>query len=91
MFKKIKQFISEAIRELSRVSWPTRSVVLKMTIAVIVISALFGIFASVVDLGITTGLRELLVFKETRDATTNTSTPIQVNPEDIQVESNPAN
>jgi preprotein translocase SecE subunit len=88
MFKTIKQFILEAIRELGRVTWPSRMTVLRMTVGVVVVSALFGIFAGLADLGITTALRELLVFKESRqtNSATGQGSPIQINPEDIQVE-----
>jgi len=89
MFKKTKQFILEAIRELGRVTWPSRNSVLKMTVGVVIVSALFGLFASVVDLGITAGLRQLLVYKETHqtsNTSNNTSTSIPLNQEDIQVE-----
>lgn len=89
MFKTIKQFISEALRELSRVTWPSRITVIRMTIGVVIVSALFGLFAGLADLGITTALREMLVLKESRQASTSTgqSSPIQVNPGDIQVDS----
>lgn len=88
MFKKIKQFLSEAIRELGRVTWPSRATVLRMTVAVVIVSALFGLFAGLADLGITTALRELLVFKESRQATTSAgqNTPIQVTPGGIETE-----
>lgn len=66
MMKQIKQFLQEAIRELARVTWPNRTTVLRMTIGVVIVSALFGLFAGSADLGITSALRELLVFKELR-------------------------
>lgn len=92
MFKAIKQFVLEAIRELGRVTWPSRNTVLKMTIGVVVISALFGVYAALVDFGITGGLRELLIWKESRGGQNSTqqSNPIQVNPGDVQVDTTPA-
>ncbi|MFA5021418.1 MAG: preprotein translocase subunit SecE [Patescibacteria group bacterium] len=91
MFKTIKQFILEAFRELGRVTWPTRTTVLRMTVAVVIISALFGVFAGLADLGITSALREALVLKESRQASTSSGagSPIQVNPGDIQVDTTP--
>jgi len=92
MFKTIKQFVSEAVRELGRVTWPSRIMVIQMTIGVVVVSALFGLFAGLADLGITTALREMLVLKESRQtsASTNQTSPIQINPGDVQVETTPA-
>lgn len=91
MFKTIKQFVLEALRELGRVTWPSRITVIRMTISVVIISALFGLFAGLADLGITSALREMLILKESRQMynPTDQNNPIQVNPEDIQVDTTP--
>jgi len=83
---KIKQFLQEALRELARVTWPSRATVLRMTIGVVVVAALFGLYAGLVDFGVTSALRELLVFKESRQATQSASgsSPIQVNPGSVE-------
>lgn len=89
MFKTIKQFVQEALRELGRVTWPSRATVLRLTLGVVVVSVLFSLYAGLVDLGITTGLRELLVFKELRSnsgAPAGENQPIQVDPNGVQVE-----
>jgi preprotein translocase SecE subunit len=93
MFKTIKQFIQEAIRELGRVTWPDRTAVLRLTVGVAIVSVLFGLFAGLADFSFTTALRQLLVFKEshsTSQSTNNNASPIQVNPGDVQVETTPA-
>ncbi|OGB75181.1 preprotein translocase subunit SecE [candidate division Kazan bacterium RIFCSPHIGHO2_01_FULL_49_10] len=90
MFKTIKQFIQEALRELGRVTWPSRITVIRMTIGVVIVSALFGLFAGLADLGITTALREMLILKGSQPAATGQNSPIQVNPGDVQVETTPA-
>lgn len=90
MFKTIKQFIQEAIRELGRVTWPNRVAVVRLTIGVVIVSVLFGFFAGLVDLGITGALREFLVVKELRQGSDSGQTsPIQVNPGDVEVETSP--
>ncbi|OGB74492.1 preprotein translocase subunit SecE [candidate division Kazan bacterium RBG_13_50_9] len=83
---KITQFIKEAIVELGKVSWPSRMVVLRLTLGVIIISALFAIFVGIVDVGLTNGLRGLLVWVEEQKAPVGSTQPIQVQPGDIQVE-----
>ncbi len=91
--KGIVKFIKEAIQELKKVTWPTRQTALKMTIGVIIISAAFALFIGAVDIGLTKGLETMLAFiaEHKQSATqTSTSSPLQVNPGDIQVETTPA-
>lgn len=89
--KSIIKFIKEAILELSKVAWPTRNRVIRMTIGVLLISAAFALFIGLVDIGLSKGIASLLSFVESRQATSSTSnSPIQVNPGDIQVDSTPA-
>lgn len=90
--KTIIKFIKEAISELGKVAWPTRMAVLRLTLGVILISALFAVFIGLVDIGLTKGIKGLLVFVQERQQAKSsaTSSPIQINPGDVQVETTPA-
>ena len=44
------RFISEAYRELQRVTWPTREETMRLTLMVIAVAAAIGAFLFVVDL-----------------------------------------
>ena len=44
------RFIGEAISELRRVTWPSRQETMRLTIMVIVVSAVVGLFLGVIDL-----------------------------------------
>lgn len=84
---KVVKFVKEAINELGNVTWPTRPLVFRLTIGVLIVAILFSIFVGVVDVGITKGLQGLVVFlsKEKQSSSYQTS-PIEISPEDIQVE-----
>ena len=85
--KKIVKFVKEAITELGKVTWPTKAVVIRLTIGVLVVSILFAIFVGVVDVGLTKGLRGLVVlFGRNNQSASTQMPPIQITPEDIQVE-----
>ncbi len=49
IWSKIKNFVSETITELKRVSWPGRRELLGLTVAVIVFSFIVAIYVFVVD------------------------------------------
>jgi len=89
--KKITQFIKEAIQELRKVAWPTRQQVLRLTVGVILVSAAFALFIGLVDIGLTKGVEFLLTWVAGRSSTSqqsNSTSPIQVQPGDVQVETN---
>lgn len=87
---KIVKFVKEAITELGKVTWPTRMTVIRLTIGVLVVSILFAIFVGVVDVGLTKSLRGLLIlFGRNNQATNDQMSPIEITPEDIQVETSP--
>lgn len=46
-------FVKESLDELKKVAWPTRTEIIRLTISVIVISAIVGIFLGGVDLILT--------------------------------------
>jgi len=49
LFNRIGSYLNEVKGELKKVTWPTRNDLQKTTIAVIVISIIFGIYLQVVD------------------------------------------
>jgi preprotein translocase subunit SecE len=49
IFNRMGNYLNEARGELKKVTWPTRNDLQKTTIAVIVISIIFGIYLQVVD------------------------------------------
>lgn len=86
-------FVKEAIQELKKVTWPTRMAVLRMTIGVMIISALFAIFIGIVDVGLSKGIESMLAWigqlqQQSQQQQGNQTSPIQVQPGDIQVETN---
>ena len=91
--KKVIQFVKEAVRELQKVTWPTRTGVFRMTVGVILISAAFAIFIGLVDIGLTKGIEGLLTLvaewrQTVQQNSTQTGSPIEVQPGNIQVETN---
>ena len=91
--KKIIQFVKEAIQELRKVVWPTRVRVLRLTVGVILISAAFALFIGLVDVGLTKGIEGLLAWVGQRQAAPSdnqATSPIQIQPGDIQVDTTPA-
>ncbi|MEJ7555681.1 MAG: preprotein translocase subunit SecE [Aquificaceae bacterium] len=48
--ERLKEFIKSVRKELDRVSWPKRNLVIKATISVIIFSLVFGISLWVFDL-----------------------------------------
>ncbi|HLP58286.1 MAG TPA: preprotein translocase subunit SecE [Candidatus Deferrimicrobium sp.] len=49
VFKKIGNYLNEVKGELKKVTWPTKNDLQKTTLAVIVISIIFGVYLQVVD------------------------------------------
>jgi preprotein translocase subunit SecE len=50
--ERARLFLSEVRNELKRVSWPSQKEVYATTVVVILVSAFFGIYLFVVDLGL---------------------------------------
>jgi len=88
--KKIIQFVKEALQELRKVTWPTRTNVLRLTIGVILISAVFALFIGLVDVGLIKGVEGLLTWVAEHQQTSSQNSPIQVQPGNVQVETNTA-
>ncbi len=57
----IPRFFVEAFGELRQVTWPTRKETIKLTFAVIIFSAVFGVAIAIVDYGLDKVFRELLL------------------------------
>ena len=51
-FERARLFLSEVRNELKRVSWPNQKEVYATTVVVILVSAFFGLYLFVVDLGL---------------------------------------
>lgn len=82
MFKAITKFFHEARVELAKVTWPTRQSAINLTLIVIVVSVLFMFYITVVDYGLTTGIK----WVTQKAAQVQSSNPqASVNPNDIQV------
>ncbi|MBI4137109.1 preprotein translocase subunit SecE [Candidatus Roizmanbacteria bacterium] len=54
------QFLKEVRRELSKVSWPSRAEVMRMTGLVIIISFAVGIYIGVIDIGLAKTLESVI-------------------------------
>ena len=52
-WNRSRTFLTEVRNELKRVTWPSQKEVYATTIMVIIVSAFFGIFLWLVDLGLT--------------------------------------
>jgi len=49
IIKRIRNYLSEIKGELKKVTWPTKNDVQKTTIAVLVLSVIFGVYLQLVD------------------------------------------
>ena len=58
--KAISKYLQEVRLELSKVVWPKREEVIKLTLTVITISAIVGLYVGALDLGFTK-LLELII------------------------------
>ncbi|HUV72019.1 MAG TPA: preprotein translocase subunit SecE [Clostridia bacterium] len=57
---KPAKFLSEVKSELSKVTWPTREEVIRLTAVVIVISLIVGLFVGALDFIFTKGIEVIL-------------------------------
>ena len=60
--RKIINFLRAVRNELTKVVWPKRDAVIKLTIIVILISVIVGIYLGALDYGFTVGLEKILEF-----------------------------
>ena len=60
MFDRLKHFLLESRRELSRVNWPTRDETIRLTAVVVAISVGIALFLGAFDALFYTGVRNLV-------------------------------
>lgn len=90
---RLRAYFRDSKTELVAVSWPTRQDIVRYTILVVVTVVAFGVFFSVLDLGLNR-LSQLIISNrqnatqtqttETPTTEPTTSTPIEINPVDVQ-------
>jgi preprotein translocase SecE subunit len=91
MFKTIAKFLHEARVELAKVTWPTRQAAINLTLIVVGMSVLFMLYVTLVDYGLTTGIKwtatqaALIKAKQSPGAS---ATP-NINVGDIQTQTTP--
>ncbi len=49
MFKKLKLFLKEVQTEFKNVTWPSKDELVGLTVAVLIVTLLFGIYVGLVD------------------------------------------
>jgi len=64
LFGKIIGYFKESWLELSKVVWPTRKQALEMTLAVLLLSLIVGVFLGLLDFGLQKGLTQLINLKK---------------------------
>jgi preprotein translocase subunit SecE len=60
MFGKVRQFISEVMAEMKKVSWTTRAELVDSTLIVILSSFLLGLFVGVIDFVFSRGIAVII-------------------------------
>lgn len=73
----IISYLRESKEELEKVSWPTRRDTIRYTTATIVMTAILAVLLGALDLGFTTGLRELI---DLSGGSSTVPNDIQINP-----------
>ncbi len=56
-------FVREVIEELKKVSWPTRKTAVRLTLVVISISLIIGIYIGIIDILLAKGLEIVTKFR----------------------------
>jgi preprotein translocase subunit SecE len=60
MKEKIVNFVNDVVKEMEKVTWPTRAELVESTRIVIVVSLVIAVFAWVVDLAVSEALKAIL-------------------------------
>ncbi len=60
VFRKSGQFLRDVVKELKRVSWPTRKELFRYTTVVVITVVIMAIFFGIVDLGISRLIKLIL-------------------------------
>lgn len=58
--RKTFSFLKEARAELAKVVWPTRAKTARLTVIVVIITAIFGAFIAAVDFGLAKGIKYVI-------------------------------
>lgn len=64
LFGKIIGYFKESWLELSKVVWPTGKQALEMTLAVLLLSLIVGVYLGLIDFGLQKGLTQLINLKK---------------------------
>ena len=56
----IRQYVFESWSELKKVAWPTRQMVINLTIIVLIVGSLVGAYIAIIDLLLAGALRQVL-------------------------------
>ena len=62
IFTRIRNYLAEVKGELKKVTWPTKADIQKTTIAVIVLSIIFGVYLQIVDFSFRLIVDEIIGF-----------------------------
>lgn len=73
----IISYLRESKVELEKVSWPTRRDTVRYTVATVVMTAVMAVLLGALDLGFTTGLRELI---DLSGGSSTVPSDLQINP-----------
>lgn len=60
MKEKLINFFQDVVKEMDKVTWPTREELMESTKVVIIVSLLIALFAWVVDLAVSEALKAIL-------------------------------
>jgi preprotein translocase subunit SecE len=60
MKEKVINFFNDIVREMDKVTWPTRDELMESTKVVIIVTLLIAIFTYFVDLGVSKALQAIL-------------------------------
>ena len=61
MVKPIVSYLRNAFTEIGKISWPNRKQTIRLTVAVLVFSAVFGLFIGFIDLGLAELVKRVIV------------------------------
>jgi preprotein translocase subunit SecE len=60
MKEKVINFFNDIVREMDKVTWPTRDELMESTKVVIIVTLLISLFTYLVDLGVSKALQAIL-------------------------------
>lgn len=60
LINKITKFIKEVRAEMEKVKWPSREEALRLTLVVIVVSTVLGVYIGAIDFGLTKVIEKFL-------------------------------